>query len=465
MSIWSTLGIEPTEDSSAIKKAYARKLRQHHPEEDPEGYQRLREAYDRALKYAKMMAEHKVQEAYISQLDDEDLNEEAGATEALDEYAGESEDDFRSIPEAHEKHRAEVDDALSRTERGSAQTISEFMQQLDELYSDFEARIDLVAWETLLNSDVVWNVELSGQLQDAMLYYLEDHPHLPHDIWERLDTSFHWSRDPEERDEELQYHDWDFIRWQLDGSLTLGYDCFKNSSLPDNFDYETYLELRCDAQSELMNGNRELAYKYLEEAHGMFAADPDLELMRGKWFLEADRTDEALACFTTVLDLRSDDRDARWLRAGILFERQQYEEAIQDGELLLARSPEDNDILCFIGRCHIELDHNREAIVKYMQKSNELDKSHMPTLIYWAESGSREAAKNVTMPADKKRKLLLNNLLFLFFLTMRLSWLYIFVYLGLQLFFDVHPIYLGLLVIVILWNAWKTFRISRLLGT
>lgn len=53
VSIWRLLGIESTTDVRAIKRAYAGKLKQTHPEDDPEEYQRLREAYDRAIKVAK----------------------------------------------------------------------------------------------------------------------------------------------------------------------------------------------------------------------------------------------------------------------------------------------------------------------------------------------------------------------------------------------------------------------------
>ena len=51
-TIWTTLGIEPTKDVSAIKRAYAEKAKTCHPEEDPEGFLKLRNAYRAALDYA-----------------------------------------------------------------------------------------------------------------------------------------------------------------------------------------------------------------------------------------------------------------------------------------------------------------------------------------------------------------------------------------------------------------------------
>lgn len=51
--IWSVLEIEPTKDKSVIQKAYAEMLKIYHPEDDPEGFQQLQEAYRAAIAYAK----------------------------------------------------------------------------------------------------------------------------------------------------------------------------------------------------------------------------------------------------------------------------------------------------------------------------------------------------------------------------------------------------------------------------
>lgn len=49
--IWEILGIKPSRDAAAIKKAYARQTHRYHPEEDPEMFLQLRKAYQTAMEY------------------------------------------------------------------------------------------------------------------------------------------------------------------------------------------------------------------------------------------------------------------------------------------------------------------------------------------------------------------------------------------------------------------------------
>ena len=48
--IWEYLGIEPTKDKKEIRKAFAAQSRLHHPEEEPEYFAQLNQAYKEALK-------------------------------------------------------------------------------------------------------------------------------------------------------------------------------------------------------------------------------------------------------------------------------------------------------------------------------------------------------------------------------------------------------------------------------
>ena len=53
MNCWKILKIEPTTDIKAIKHAYAILAKTCHPEENPEGFKSLQEAYQEAISYAK----------------------------------------------------------------------------------------------------------------------------------------------------------------------------------------------------------------------------------------------------------------------------------------------------------------------------------------------------------------------------------------------------------------------------
>ena len=53
MNIWETLGIEPTTDVKLIRRRYAELVRLYHPEDQPEIYQEIVEAYQKALTYVR----------------------------------------------------------------------------------------------------------------------------------------------------------------------------------------------------------------------------------------------------------------------------------------------------------------------------------------------------------------------------------------------------------------------------
>ena len=79
MNIWETLGIEPTTDVKLIRRRYAELVRLYHPEDQPEIYQEIVEAYQKALTYArsrKARLENSLRKANDSQ-EAAELEEEA----------------------------------------------------------------------------------------------------------------------------------------------------------------------------------------------------------------------------------------------------------------------------------------------------------------------------------------------------------------------------------------------------
>ncbi len=70
--MWDVLGIEPTSDERAVKRAYARLLKQNRPDKDPKAFQELRDAYEWCLRATKWSD-------YDDEFDDDERVDEAGA--------------------------------------------------------------------------------------------------------------------------------------------------------------------------------------------------------------------------------------------------------------------------------------------------------------------------------------------------------------------------------------------------
>ena len=85
MNCFTVLGIEPTTEKKKIKRAYAAKSREFHPEEHPEEFQRIHDAYEEALAWAERNVESEVEQ----QMPEEPRQMEMGAAEQ--EKAAESE--------------------------------------------------------------------------------------------------------------------------------------------------------------------------------------------------------------------------------------------------------------------------------------------------------------------------------------------------------------------------------------
>lgn len=88
-SDWERLGLGPTRDIPAIKRAYALQLRTTRPDDDAQAYQALREAYERAQYWARYVPDDEELEADTAaedadtDTDTEDRADEGAAGEAL----------------------------------------------------------------------------------------------------------------------------------------------------------------------------------------------------------------------------------------------------------------------------------------------------------------------------------------------------------------------------------------------
>lgn len=79
-TFWDILEIDPTSERRTIKRAYAKALKQCNPEDDPEGFSRLRHAYEMALEAAQYFDQNSFSE-HASQPDDQSVVNQAEAVQ------------------------------------------------------------------------------------------------------------------------------------------------------------------------------------------------------------------------------------------------------------------------------------------------------------------------------------------------------------------------------------------------
>lgn len=121
MNCFTVLGIEPTTEKKKIKRAYAAKSREFHPEEHPEEFQRIHDAYEEALAWAERNVESEVEQ----QMPEEPRQMEMGAAEQ--EKTAESETWNYAEPE-----RNPEEDYMENPQKEDAQS-EESSAQYEEL--------------------------------------------------------------------------------------------------------------------------------------------------------------------------------------------------------------------------------------------------------------------------------------------------------------------------------------------
>ncbi len=125
MDIWKILGIEETKEQDALKTAYRNKLTGVNPEDDPEGFMQLRQAYEEALRLSEL---------------EEDTN---------------NQDDSNN----------------------------ELYKEIDRLYHDFGRRITISAWQELFDRDEFVSLDNEALAFDTLMRYLMDNFHIPQKVW------------------------------------------------------------------------------------------------------------------------------------------------------------------------------------------------------------------------------------------------------------------------------------------
>ncbi|CAM3915227.1 J domain-containing protein [Mesobacillus zeae] len=341
VNAWKILGIAPTDDLSAIKKAYSQKLKLHHPEDDPEGYQRLREAYDYLSKEIKKQA----------------AKQEIAAAEAVIDTPPSFYDEVEEDAD-EEDELPEMSSFINLSyKQGSASepedVLEQFLDKAEALYNDFQARIDEKNWLELLDDDILWNINQKQSASTALLHFIQQHhAMLPKNIWLLLENHFQWQEFLEKEHPQVGLEgDSSFLDYykRRTGTST-PYLSFGYAAAAQGIDYDEFLSAREEAFDALLMDDWELAESQLQYAAQIFSADPDLLRMIGHVLIKSNRREEAIAVLRNAIDLQPEDIETTMFLARVLYEEQEDEEASAICSYTLKQSPDHHDAASLLGK-------------------------------------------------------------------------------------------------------------------
>lgn len=237
IEIFQILGIEATKDERAIKNAYREKLAVTNPEDNPEGFKRLRTAYEEACNYARQS--------------DEDKEEEQRDTTPSGLWA----------------------------EKAAA------------VYHDITARRDVKQWETLFEDDIFLSLEEEENCRLKLLRFLMDNFKLPTAVWKLLDKKINIVSDAADLRERFPA---DFIRYivsKCERGEDVEFDQFEGA--PDA-PYDLYLQYYDRCWNAIQEKNYEQAAEYIKNADELQIFHPVMEVCRAHLLVEQQNIDEAV---------------------------------------------------------------------------------------------------------------------------------------------------------------------------
>ncbi|MBQ9155190.1 MAG: tetratricopeptide repeat protein [Eubacterium sp.] len=274
-SYFELLGLEPTTDENRIKKAYRKLLHTVNPEDDAEGFKRLREAYEQACAYAK--------KAEDSRQDDQ------------------------------EKSPVEV-----------------FIDHCQALYADFFKRADPAAWEDIFEEAGFFDLEQEEELRIHFLRFLMEHYHLPFAVWKEADRVFRITGYREDLIEHFPEAYVDYLQQAVLYEGALNYDLFEGD--PDA-DFDHYIDVYQKLRQYTDVGMTAEAREALGEIRQLKVYHPYTDLDSARILLQEERKEEAEEIFARLAhDYDGEERiictygqflglENRWDEIGDLYDR------------------------------------------------------------------------------------------------------------------------------------------------
>ena len=236
--IFHILEIPETRDQRTIQKAYREKLKRTNPEDDQEGFKKLRMAYEKAM-----------------------------------EFAG--------------RNQLEERQKLEKT------PVEFWLDQVNEIYRDMDRRRDEKQWRALLSAPLCEELDTFVESRDALLLYLMNHSNLPHTIWQMIDDRFQIREDRKNLEEQFPPHFLEYMIACMEQEEFLKYALFEIRDR-EQVDGDAYIRHYFEIEEQMDEEEYEDCERRLEELKAFGLYHPYEDVLRIRLMMVFGQTEEGI---------------------------------------------------------------------------------------------------------------------------------------------------------------------------
>lgn len=276
IEVFQILGIEPTKDERAIKNAYREKLAVTNPEDNPEGFKRLRGAFEEACRLAK-------------------------------QKEGEQEEEKDLSPSGI------------------------WVSKASDIYQDINSRQDIQKWKELFNEDVFLSLEEEENCRLKLLRFMMEHYKLPTEVWNLFNKKLNITGDMAHLRERFPAEYVSFIASKCERGEDVIFEQFEGEPTAP---YDLFLQYYEQCYRALEANQLEQAQELIANADGLHIFHPVLEVCRADLYEKQGKVEEAIALLQDLQKRFPKDVMVCYNCAEMLWHHEKKEEAAAVYEVL-----------------------------------------------------------------------------------------------------------------------------------
>lgn len=350
--VWSVLGLEPTKDENTLKNRYHELLREVNPEDDPEGFKRLREAYETAMELARKPEE---------------------------------------LSEGDEKPKDEID---------------LWLDKVNDIYWYVDTRTNPEMWEKLFDDPICIALDTALEVRERFLVFLMSHVYIDQRIWKLIDKEFNIIADKQELSEMFPKDFLDYVQYQVENQNFLTYELLEVKGLDEaEISLDTYISNYLKIKAEIDRQEFGNQWQELEDLKAFEVYHPYEDVERIRLYIHEEKQEEAVSAGQQLLEEYPDDVYIGYWVGQAYWTAQQWESAYQCWQHVMECLPDHYTARVGIAGYYMKVGKNTEAkdLIMELLEINGRDDSvlemmrevNIPLIDYYHELAKQE-------PEEKK---------------------------------------------------------------